>query len=135
MWPQGLLETAGVTSTVNELIELAGARNCCTVAQEHTVVNKEKLLEWNPDIWLMWYNTDMEPDDIQGLQEFRNTNALRNGHVYELPSPFLCDLWTLKFPYAAGLLASWCYPASFSGFDPEAEKSEMLHFLYGIKKD
>ena len=132
-WPQGLLETAGTTSTVNELIELAGAKNSCQIPQEHVVINKENLLDWNPDIIVMWFNALQNPDDIINDSGLNHLNAVRNRQVYELPSVFLCDLWTLKFPYSAKLLAKWCYPAAFADLDPDEEKRKMLLELYGEK--
>jgi iron complex transport system substrate-binding protein len=130
MWPQGPLETSGKASTVNELIELAGATNVCTSSDEHLVVNLEKVIEWNPDIIVMWYNESKSPDDILKLPGWGNINAIRNKQVFELPSVFLCDLWTLKFQYAVKLLSSWCYPAAFTDKDLEIAKTEMLEELY-----
>jgi iron complex transport system substrate-binding protein len=133
IWQQGLLETAGTTSTVNELIELAGAKNSCNINQEHVIINKERLLDWNPDIIVMWCNPSKNPDYIISLSEIQHINAIKNKQVYELPSVFLCDLWTLKFPYAVKLLAKWCYPATFANLNLELEKQKMLIELYGKK--
>jgi iron complex transport system substrate-binding protein len=133
MWNQGLLETGGTTSTVNELIELAGAKNSCTVNQEHVVINKEKLFDWNPDLMVMWSNPSKSPDDILSLPEIQHLKAIQAKQVYELPSAFLCDLWTLKFPYAAKMMAKWCYPDVYSGLDLDDEKRKMLLGLYGKK--
>jgi iron complex transport system substrate-binding protein len=133
MWPQGLLETAGITSTVNEIIELAGAKNSCRTSQEHVVINKERLLDWNPDVIVMWYNPLKSPDDIIKLSELQYINAIKYRQVYELQSVFLCDLWTLKFPYAVKLLAKWCYPASTEGLNMDTENHKMLVKLYGEK--
>jgi iron complex transport system substrate-binding protein len=131
MWPQGLLETAGTTSTVNELIELAGAKNSCTLAQEHVVINKERLLDWNPDLMVLWYNPDKNPENLVMLSDLKHIKAIQNKQVYELPSVFMCDLWTLKFPYAVKMLAKWCYPATFAHINLEEEKRKMLIELYG----
>ena len=133
MWNQGLLETAGTTSTVNELIELAGAKNSCAVNQEHVVINKEKLFDWNPDMMVMWCDPSKSPKDILNLSEIQQLKAIQDKQVYELPSVFLCDLWTLKFPYAVKMLAKWCYPSTFSGLNLEDEKRKMLLELYGQK--
>jgi iron complex transport system substrate-binding protein len=133
MWNQGLLETAGTTSTVNELIEIAGAKNSCRTSQEHVIINKERLLDWNPDIIVMWYNHLKSPDDIVTLSEIQYINAIKYKQVYELPSVFLCDLWTLKFTYAVKLLAKWCYPELTEGLNMDAEKQKMLVELYGEK--
>lgn len=133
MWNQGLLETAGTTSTVNELIELAGAKNSCTVNQEHVVINKEKLFDWNPDMMVMWCDPSKSPKDILNLSEIQQLKAIQDKQVYELPSVFLCDLWTPKFPYAVKMLAKWCYPSTFSGLNLEDEKRNMMLELYGQK--
>jgi iron complex transport system substrate-binding protein len=131
IWPQGLLETAGTTSTVNELIELAGAKNSCPIPQEHAVINKENLLDWNPDLIVMWFNSLQNPEDVINNSGLHYLNAVMNRQVYELPSVFLCDLWTLKFPYAAKLLAKWCYPPDYADLNPDEEKRKMLIELYG----
>ncbi|HEY9125006.1 MAG TPA: ABC transporter substrate-binding protein [Bacteroidales bacterium] len=131
MWPQGLLETAGTTSTVNELIELAGAKNSCTIAQEHVVINKERLLDWNPDLMVLWPNADKKNDNLAMLSDLKQIKAFQNKQVYELPSVFMCDLWTLKFPYAVKMLAKWCYPATFVNLNLDEEKRKMLIELYG----
>jgi iron complex transport system substrate-binding protein len=133
MWTQGLLETAGTTSTVNELIEFAGAKNSCRTSKEHVVINKERLLDWNPDIIVMWYDPLKSPDDIVKLSEIQHIKAIKYKQVYELPSVFLCDLWTLKFPYAIKQLAKWCYPTSTEGLNMDTEKQKMLVKLYGEK--
>ena len=131
VWSKGLLETAGTSSTVNELIELAGAVNSCTSDQEHVVINKEKLLEWNPDAIVMWNNDLTDPVDIMNLSELQYINAVRHKQVYELPSVFMCDLWTLKYPFAVKLLTKWIYPDVFSNMNMEEEQKEMLLELYG----
>jgi iron complex transport system substrate-binding protein len=133
MWQQGLLETAGTTSTVNELIELAGAKNVCTIEQEHVTINKERLIDWNPDIIVMWCNPSKNPNDIIDLLEIQHIKAIKNKQVYELPSVFMCDLWTLKFPYAVKMVAKWSYPSIFSNLNLDEEKQKMLIELYGIR--
>ncbi len=133
VWPQGLLETAGTISTVNELIELAGAKNSCTIEQEHVVINKEKLIDWNPDLMVFWYNTAKDHDNFELFSEFKYIKAIQNKQVYELPSVFMCDLWTLKFPYAVKMLAKWCYPTIFTNLNLDDENRKMLLELYGKK--
>jgi iron complex transport system substrate-binding protein len=131
MWAQGLLETSGTTSTVNELIELAGAKNVCRQPKEHIVINKETLLEYNPDLILLWNNDAMSPENIMSLPELQNVNAIKNHQVYELPEVFWCDLWTLKFQYAVKLLAKYCYPVLNENLNLESEKIQMITTLYG----
>jgi iron complex transport system substrate-binding protein len=134
MWPQGNLETSCGTSTVNDLITLAGGRNVCSLLpDEHLVVNLEQVLAWNPEMIVMWHNDRKDPEDIIDDPQWGLTRAVRNGQVYELPEVFLCDLWTLKFQFAVKLLAKWAHPELFRDLDMEKEQRQMLRKLYGQK--
>ncbi len=134
MWAQGPLETSCGESTVEDLITLAGARNvCASFPREHLVVNMEQILSWNPDLIVMWYNTRLDPEDLAKAGQWQAVAAVRDGRVHELPDVFLCDLWTLKFPYAAWMLAKWSHPDLFSDIDLEKEKEAMLNLLYDRK--
>ncbi len=133
MWAQGSLSTSGQNSTVNELIELAGGVNVCTAKEEHLIVNLERLIEWNPDIIVMWYNELKNPEDILSMPGWQSINAIKNKNVYELPSVFYYDLWTLKFPHAVQLLATWAYPELLDYMNLDELKKEMMLYLYGEK--
>jgi len=132
MWAQGPLETSCGTSTVQDLIELAGGRNvCAALAAEHAVLNLERLIGWNPQVLVMWPNDRLDPADILRDERWRMIAAVRGRRVHELPEAFLCDLWTLKFPYAVRLVHRWLYPGASTGIDLEQEKRRMLRELYG----
>lgn len=134
MWAQGPLETSCGDSTVEDLIRLGGARNvCASIPSEHLVVNMERILSWNPDLIVMWYNTRLDPGDLAELGSWQAVAAVRNGRVHELPDVFLCDLWTLKFPYAAWMVAKWSHPELFRDIDLDKERGVMLNFLYDGK--
>lgn len=134
MWAQGNLETSCGGSTVDDLISLAGGRNACgAIQQEHVVVNLEKVLSWNPEVIVMWYNEQKDPADVLKDPQWRTIRAVRDKRVHEFPEVFLCDLWTLKFQYAMKMVARWCHPAPLADVDLEREKGRMLEFLYGPK--
>ena len=132
MWAQGNLETSCRGSTVNDLIELAGGRNVCAESpSEHMVVNLERILAWNPELIVMWYNERKTPQDIINDPQWRTISAVQTGRVYAFPEVFLCDLWTLKFQFAVKMVAKWSHPELFRDIDLEKEKSAMLNQLYG----
>jgi iron complex transport system substrate-binding protein len=132
MWAQGELETSGKPSTVDELISMAGAVNVsASISQEHLVVNMEKVLKWDPQVIVMWYNARKDPVDILHNPMWQSLSSVRQQRVYEFPDTFSCDLWTLKFQYAVKMVAKWCYPEPFRDLDPEKEKVVLFRELYG----
>jgi iron complex transport system substrate-binding protein len=132
MWAQGNLETSCGESTVNDLIQLAGGRNvCAALPNEHLVVNLERVLSWDPDLIIMWYNEKKDPGDILRDPQWKRIKAVREKRVHEFPEVFWCDLWTLKFLYAVKLTAKWVHPELFRDIDLEREKQKMMEFLYG----
>lgn len=132
MWAQGNLETSCGGSMVNELIELAGGVNVCgDLMSEHQVVNLEKVLTWDPEVIILWFNERKDPRHILEDPQWKGIRAVRNRQVYEFPEVFWCDLWTLKFLYAVKLSAKWLHPERFRDIDLEKERTRMLKAFYG----
>ncbi len=132
MWAQGNLETSCGGSTVDDLINIAGGRNVCSsIQKEHTTVNLETVMAWNPEIIVMWYNERKDPSDILNDEQWKRIKAVKNKRVHEFQDIFLCDLWTLKYTYAVKMVAKWLHPELFRDIDLEKEKRTMLTFLYG----
>lgn len=126
MWSQGITETSGRNSTLNELLEAAGVINACLLSDEHVSVSIEKIYDWDPDMIVMWYNEKLDPDDILDEPLLQGLRAVKEGEVYELPEVFACDFWTLKMMYPAQLISEWAYAEH-----PGAEKQrEMLRKMY-----
>jgi iron complex transport system substrate-binding protein len=109
MWSQGITETSGKNSTVNELLEIAGVRNACDLSAEHVSVSVEKIYDWNPDMIVMWYNEKLNPADVINDPLLQGLRAVKEGKVYELPEVFACDFWTLKMQYPVKLISQWAY--------------------------
>lgn len=131
MWAQGILETSGAPSTVQDLIELAGGRNLFAhLPQEHLRVKQEQLLAADPEVILMWDNPRLAPADILALPAWQGLAAVKARRVHELPPVFSCDLWTLKYIHAVKLVAAWLHPGRFSDLDLAAEERKMLRMLY-----
>ena len=134
-WMQGITETSGKNSIVDDLIDASGGINVCNYPEEHVVINLEKIVEWNPEAIVMWYNDKTDPSDLRQMTSLKNVNAVQSGRVFEFPSVFECDLWTLKFQYASLLLASWLYPEEFSVKELDSSKNEIFKTLYNTNID
>ena len=131
MWAQGIHETSGSNSTVEELLHHAGTSNACDLEQEHVTVSVEKLVDWAPDMIVMWHNEKLDPGDILEDPLLQGVKAVQDNRVYELPGVFLCDFWTLKMQYPVKLISGWAYPGMEPGADGLPGDREMLALLYG----
>lgn len=132
MWSQGELETSGRSSTVQELISLAGGENVAgSIDLEHTVVSMERVLKWNPEVIIMWPDPRRCPKDVLANPSWRNIRAVKDSRVYQLPDIFSCDLWTLKFQLAVKLIAKWIHPDIFQDTDLDMDRAGVFHELYG----
>lgn len=132
-WNQGLLETSGRNSTVNSLFALAGAQNAVPLPEEHTVVSLENLLNWNPEMVVLWSDPARSPAELLAMPELKTLTAVKTGKVFELPSAFYCDFWTLKYHFAVRQVAEWAHPELPALAFSEAEKRQILVTLYGDK--
>jgi len=130
MWSQGINETSGINSTVNDLFRYAGVGNVCTLDQEHVSINVETLHDWDPDLIVMWYNEKLDPRDILENPQLKGLRAVRDSQVYELPEVFGCDFWTLKMQCAVHLVAEWAYRRADTTASPAAA-TDIYKFLYG----
>ncbi len=130
MWSQGITETSGINSTVNDVIELAGCRNACQLDEEHVSVNIETLIHWNPDIIVMWYNEVFDPRDILNHPQLRTLKAIQQKNVFELPSIFESDLWTLKFINTVRFIHSHA-TASYDSLSYYSSQKRIFTILYG----
>jgi len=132
MWAQGLTETSGTNSTVNELLTTSGTVNACDMQEEHVTVSVEKIYDWNPDLIVMWYNDKLDPSDILSNPLLQGLPAVQNGQVYELPEVFACDFWTLKMSYTSELIGHWAYPDKH---DRSTLPSQALNKMYSTLYD
>lgn len=133
VWGPTLLDLAGKNSTGNSMLELSGTNNVAgSVEKEHFVAKIEEVIKWNPDTILIWNSPDIDPENYTSDEQWKNVNAVKNKRVYELPDPFYCDLWTVKYVYSVKFAAKQNYPDEFKDIDLEKEGKEMLKFLYKI---
>ena len=133
VWGSTKLDLAGNNSTGDSIIKMGGAKNsAANINEEHFVAKMEEVVNWNPDSIIMWNINDLNPEDYFEDAQWTNINAIKDKKVYELPHPFYCDLWTVKYAYSAEFLAKSLYPDLFNEIDLEQSKGAMLKFLYNI---
>jgi len=132
-WSQGITETSGRNSLVNEMVKYAGGENVCPSHDEHVVVNLEKIVDWNPEAIVLWNSERIDPLDVLKMASLKNVAAVKSGNIFELHSTFEYDLWTLKIQYASLQLAAWLYPEEISSENLTKSKKEIFQFLYNNK--
>ena len=116
------------------MLTLCGVTDCAKdVAEEHFVAKMEDVAQWNPDTILMWNIADFDPDGYLSDAQWANIAAIKNKAVYEIPDDmtFYCDMWTVKYIYAAQYYAKNVYPGLFKDVDMDSFRSDMMKQLYG----
>lgn len=130
-WASGLYQTAGRGSMAGHLIVSAGCVNACPLPLEQAAVNAETVIAWDPEIILLWPDGRRTEHEVLREPPLRTVRAVKTGRVYVLPSPYDCDLWTLKYHYASYWLRRL---AAGSGVAPEelrAFRDSTFSLLYG----
>lgn len=132
-WGQGMLETSCRGSMVDDMIRLAGGENACTDKLEHGKPSLERVLQWDPDVIVLWPSERRTVASVLANSQWRNVAAIRNRRIYQLPEVFFCDLWTLKYQFALRLMAHWFHPSIFPRL-PEANlRDGIFGKLYGLQ--
>lgn len=140
MWTD-VYGTAGVNSGINDLIEMAGGRNVMELAEEeaqdleHPVINQETLIKLNPDVIYMWYNEDLDPEDIisgEDFQGWKDINAVKNRRVYEIRNPYLFDAFSPRMPLALLHVARNLHPDEFQDVDMNQTVDQYNVDMWGV---
>ncbi len=133
----GFRGTQGVTSTEYSYppFELLRARNVAFEPGKkgHIFIDKEKLLEWDPDIiFIDGGGMSIIREDYKKDPEYYELlTAVRNGNVYGL---FPYNYYTTNIDTAladAYFVGKTIYPESFTDVDPEKKADEIYSFLVG----
>jgi iron complex transport system substrate-binding protein len=133
--------TAGVKSGINGLIEEAGGLNVIsqadekTQAMEHPVIDQETLIKLNPDVIYMWYNEQLDPEDILTGEDFKGwkqINAVKFERVYEIENPYLFDAFSPRMPLALLHVAKDLYPEMFQGIDMNQTIDQYNVDMWGV---
>jgi iron complex transport system substrate-binding protein len=133
----GMKGTHGIESTQGNFPPLAsiGAVNVVdeTGSKGSVMIDKEKLIAWDPDIiFIDESGLQMVKDDYAGNPGFYNTlKAVKEGKVYGyLPYNY----YTTNIDTAiadAYFMGRTVFPEAFEDIDPEAKADEIYRFLLG----
>jgi len=92
-------------------------------------------VQLNPDVIYMWYNTNLDPEDVISGKDFegwKEINAVKNGRVFEVQNPLIFDFHTPRYPLALMIMAKEINPDKFQDLDLDAEIDGMFVDLYSV---
>jgi iron complex transport system substrate-binding protein len=118
-------------------IENVAAEACAKTNQEHVVISREKLLEWDPDIIFMDLATIRKQDQTNALYQLRNDPVLRvlkavkKGSVYGV----LPYNWYNQ-NHGSTLANAWfvsatIFPSGFADIDLSQKADQIFQFMVG----
>lgn len=102
---------------------------------EHPVINQETLIKLNPDVIYMWYNEELDPEDIingEDFQGWKDIAAVKNGRVYEISNPYLFDAFSPRMPLALFHVARDLHPDKFQDLDMNQTVDQYNVDVWGV---
>lgn len=122
----------GGKGTVNDFIVLAGGLNVAAkelVNKTYVIVDLEKIIEWNPDIIIIWYYAKYNETTILNDPAWASINAVKNKRVYREP---YYEHWNMDATLFILWLAKKMYPELFSDVDFVEMANKYYEKWYGV---
>lgn len=126
-WANGrIFSTTGRNSMMNDCLDLAGVENVCPAEIDKPNINPETLIEWDPDMIVMWNDS---PDLFYNKKELNGITAIQQKQIHNLIPMFFYNPHTFKSLCAAVAINNWAYGSEDR--DSKEETKEILLELYG----
>jgi iron complex transport system substrate-binding protein len=125
--PTTVSGAAGITS---DMITLVGARNPASVLRERNIeVPLERIIEWNPDVIIIWGNARYAPSDLTNNPQWRLIPAVRKGQVYKAPE---WSTWSPRLAPFALWMAAMTYPEYFKDVNLDRVVDAFHRKVFGV---
>lgn len=122
----------GGKGTVNDFIVLAGGVNVAAkelANKTYVNVDLEKIIEWNPDIIVIWYYAKYNESTILDDPAWASVDAVKNGRVYREP---YYEHWNMDAALFILWLAKKMYPELFNDIDFMDIANKYYEKWYGV---
>jgi iron complex transport system substrate-binding protein len=131
--PKSMGTFGGAPDIRNEMLDYAGGINVAGgIAQRWPNVSLEQVLEWDPEVIIVWGWADrLEPDDFLDHPDWQPVSAVRDGRVYKLPR---WSSWSPPEVIMVLQMARWLHPDLTAALDPEQWLDELLEEFYRMEK-
>lgn len=107
-WAYGrIFSTTGRNSMMHFCLEAAGVENVCKFDLDQPNISPETLMDWNPDLIIMWNDS---PNEFYKKKELAEISAIKNKQIYNLLPMFFYNPHTLKSLNTAVSIHHWAYP-------------------------
>ncbi|WP_316815424.1 ABC transporter substrate-binding protein [Pedobacter nyackensis] len=128
-WAYGrIFSTTGRNSMMHFCLEAAGVENVCPFELDQPNISPETLVEWNPDLIVMWNDS---PNEFYKKKELGEVSAIKNKQIYNLLPMFFYNPHTLKSLNTAVSIHNWAYPNADIDIKKKVEMNILK--LYGEK--
>ncbi|WP_409150254.1 ABC transporter substrate-binding protein [Sphingobacterium sp. BS-2] len=124
-----IFSTTGINGMMHSCLTMAGVENVCPYEVGFPTINPETLIEWNPDMIVMWNDS---PNLFYDRKEFAGIPAIQNKQIFNLEPMFFYNPHTLKALCTSTLINEWAYQGDSA--QTSQRISEVLQRLYGNEK-
>ncbi|WP_313190344.1 ABC transporter substrate-binding protein [Sphingobacterium sp.] len=124
-----IFSTTGTNGMMHSCLTMAAVENVCPYEVGFPTINPETLIEWNPDMIVMWNDS---PNLFYDRKEFAGITAIKNKQIFNLDPMFFYNPHTLKALCTASLINEWAYQGDSA--QTTQRITEVLQKLYGNEK-
>jgi len=131
LWSKPTMVQGG-RGTVNDFIVLAGGINVAAKDypdKDYVTVDLEKIIEWNPQVIVIWYFARYGPKDILDNPAWKSIDAVKNGHVYKEP---YYEHWGVSASIFILWLSTKLYPSLWSNTNFTEIANQYFKEWYGV---
>ncbi len=131
LWSKPTMVQGG-HGTVNDFIVLAGGVNVAAKDypdKDYVTVNLEKIVEWNPQVIIIWYYARYGPKDIINNPALKSIDAVKNSRVYKEP---YYEHWGVSASIFILWLSMKLYPSLWSNTNFTEIANNYYQEWYGV---
>ena len=129
-WTSPTKVTGGLGITHDLIVNAGGVDVAESLHQRYATVDMEQIIEWNPDVVLIWGYASYSPSDLYNDSQWSTINAVKNKSIYKYPK---ISTWAPEVAILQLWFGTKIHPDVFKNIDIQEYADNFFLKIYGIK--
>ena len=129
-WSSPTKVTGGLGVTHDLIVNAGGIDVAQSLHQRYATVDMEQIIQWNPDVVLIWGYASYSPEDLYNDSQWSTVNAVKNKSVYKYPK---VSTWSPEVAVLQLWFGTKIHPEAFNDINIQEYADNFFEKVYGIK--